>query len=82
MEVMSGADTEPEKVAAKGLLDSMRVVELSSQIAHRAVEARRNYRIKLPAAVIWATADSEGCILVTRNTKVFDKEHPMIRIPY
>jgi len=37
---------------------------------------------KLPDAVIWATADSEGCILVTRNTKDFDGNHPMIRIPY
>jgi predicted nucleic acid-binding protein len=82
MEVMCGADTEPEKAAAKGLLESMRAVELSSGIAHLAVEARRKHRLKLPDAVIWATADSEGCILVTRNTKDFDKDHPMIRIPY
>ena len=82
MEVMSGADTEPEKAAAKVFLASMRVVELSSRVAHLAVESRRKYRLKLPDAVIWATADSEGCILVTRNAKDFDKDHPMIRIPY
>jgi predicted nucleic acid-binding protein len=82
MEVMCGADTEPEIAAAKGLMESMRVVELSSRVAHLAVEGRRKHRLKIPDAVIWATADSEGCILVTRNTKDFDKEHPMIRIPY
>lgn len=82
MEVMIGADTEQETSAAKGFLDSMRLVALSSEVAHMAVEARRKHRLKLPDAVIWATADSEGCILVTRNTKDFDKEHPMIRIPY
>lgn len=82
MEIMCGADTESEIAAAKGLLESMRIVELSSRVAHLAVEARRMHKLKLPDAVIWATADSEGCILVTRNTKDFDKEHPMIRIPY
>lgn len=82
MEVMSGADSEAEKAAARGLFDSVRVIELSSRIAHRAVEARSKHRLKLPDAVIWATADNEGCILVTRNTKDFDKDHPMVRIPY
>jgi len=82
MEIMSGADTESEKAAAKNILESMQTVALSSRVAHLAVEARRKHRLKLPDAVIWATADSEGCILVTRNTKDFDKDHPMIRIPY
>lgn len=82
MEVMCGADTDSEKVAVKGLLDSMRAVELSTRVAHLAVEARRKHRLKLPDAIIWATAESEGCILVTRNAKDFDKDHPMIRIPY
>ena len=82
MEVMCGADTESEKAAARRLLESMRTVELSSRIAQLAVEVRRKHGLKLPDAVIWATADSEGCILVTRNAKDFDKDHPMIRIPY
>lgn len=82
MEVLCGAETEPEKAAAKKLLESMRTVELSSRVAHIAVEARRKHRLKLADAVIWATADSEGCILVTLNTKDFDRDHPMIRIPY
>lgn len=82
MEILCGADTDSEKIAAKRLLESMRIVELSSRVAHLAVDARRKHRLKLPDAVIWATADSEGCILVTRNTKDFDKDHPMIRIPY
>lgn len=82
MEVMCGADTDAEKAAARKLLDSMKAVELSTRVAHLAVEAQRKHRFKLPDAIIWATADSEGCILVTRNAKDFDKDHPMIRIPY
>ena len=82
MEVMCGADTEKEKMAARDLLNSMRIVELSAEVARLAVLARKKLRLKLPDAVIWATADSQGCILVTRNTKDFDKHDPMVRIPY
>lgn len=28
------------------------------------------------------TADTEGCILVTRNTKDFDRSDPRVRFPY
>ena len=82
MEVMCGAGTRTEEEAASGFLSSMRFVGLSERIARTAVEARKKYRLKLPDAVIWATADSEGCVLVTRNAKAFDKNHPMIRVPY
>jgi len=60
----------------------MRLVNLSEKIAQAALEARRKHRFKPPDAVIWATADREGCILVTRNANDFDRNHPMIRIPY
>jgi len=82
MELMCGADTEQETAAAMGLFNSMQRVELSVQVSQTAVKARKKHRLKLPDAIIWATADSEGCILVTRNAKDFDKNHPMIRIPY
>lgn len=82
MEVMCGAETEDERMTADALLSSMRMIALSDKIAKKAVEARKKYRFKLPDAVIWATADLEGCILVTRNTKDFDKSDPRIRIPY
>jgi len=82
MEVMCGADTDQETAAAHGLFNSMKPVGLSPQVAQAAVEARKKLRLKLPDAIIWASADREGCILITRNTKDFDKNHPMIRIPY
>jgi len=82
MEVMVGAETEDERAAAEALFRSMKVVELSSDVARKAVEERRKSRLKLPDAAILATADCEGCILVTRNTKDFDKDDPRIRFPY
>lgn len=82
MEVMVGADTAEERMAAEALFRSMRVVELSAEVALKAVDERRKSRLKLPDAAILATADCEGCILVTRNTKDFDKDDPRIRFPY
>ena len=43
---------------------------------------RRRYKIRLPDAVIWATARILGCLLVTRNIRDFPKDDPGVRIPY
>jgi predicted nucleic acid-binding protein len=82
MEVMCGAETEEEKQSAESLFKSMIKIDLTLQIAQRAVDERKSLKLKLPDAVILATADCEGCILVTRNTKDFDEDDPRVRIPY
>ena len=43
---------------------------------------RRERRLKLPDALIWATARRHGSLLVTRNTKDFPKDDPGVRVPY
>jgi predicted nucleic acid-binding protein len=81
MEVMMGADTdliEPTRL----FLEGFRVIALDDQIANRAAGLRRAHRIKLPDAVIWATAQTAGRLLVTRNTKDFPTGDPGIRKPY
>lgn len=82
MEVMIGAASDAERFAAETLFESMRRIDLSAEIARRAVELRRLLRLKLPDAVVLATADREGCILVTRNAKHFDPNDPRVRVPY
>jgi predicted nucleic acid-binding protein len=82
MEVLCGAETEEETEAAESLFRSMESVALSPKIARKAVEERKKLRLKLPDAIILATADCEGCILVTRNTKDFDQSDPRVRFPY
>jgi predicted nucleic acid-binding protein len=82
MEVMIGAETDAERFAAETLFESMRRIELSADIARRAVDLRRQLKIRLPDAIVLATADWEGCILVTRNTKDFSRADPRIRVPY
>ena len=82
MEIMCSADTPKERSAAEALLGSMTMIDLSKGVAEIAVRERKALRLKLPDAIILATADQEGCILVTRNTKDFSKEDPRVRFPY
>jgi predicted nucleic acid-binding protein len=47
-----------------------------------AVQLRRTHRIRLPDAIIWATAQTKEVILVTRNTKDFDPDWEGVHLPY
>lgn len=81
IEVMSGAQTGDE-AATSAVLAAFAIVPLEEKIAVRAVELRRVYRMKLPDAVIWASAQTLGRLLVTRDAKNFPKNDPGIRVPY
>lgn len=58
------------------------VVEIDSRIAAAAADIRHRSRMKLIDAFILATAQVNGAILITRNTKDFPAEMPGIRVPY
>jgi predicted nucleic acid-binding protein len=81
MEVMVGAAGNLE-AATRSFLNSFDVVVVDQRIAERAVSLRRSHRIKLPDAVIWATAQAHAMLLVTRNTKDFPSNDPGVRAPY
>jgi predicted nucleic acid-binding protein len=76
MEVMVGA-TDDTHAATRAFLTGFRLIALD-----RAVALRRRHRMKLPDAIIWAAAQSEDRILVTRNTRDFPAEDPGVRVPY
>jgi predicted nucleic acid-binding protein len=82
MELLAGAQTEAERLAAEALLGSLGRLDLTEAIARRAVELRQTMRLKLPDAIVLASAEEEGCILVTRNTKDFPAGDPRVRFPY
>ncbi|HEY1630907.1 MAG TPA: type II toxin-antitoxin system VapC family toxin [Rhizomicrobium sp.] len=81
IEVMVGAEP-PLQIATREFLDDYTIVPLDGLIADEAVALRRKHRIKLPDAIIWATAKSRGMLLVTRNTKDFPPGDPSVRFPY
>lgn len=81
MEVMAGTTAHSES-ATRAFLQTFDVLEIDAKIAERAVAARKLKRIKLPDAIILATAQVHQCLLVTRNTRDFDPHDPGIRLPY
>jgi predicted nucleic acid-binding protein len=82
MEVMAGARTEADEDVRRGFLVHFRIVALTTRVAEEAVKLQREHRLKLPDAVIWASALSENCLLVARNTKDFPAQQPGVRFPY
>ena len=81
MEVMIGAD--PEGVdAVRRFLSGFEIISADERVAEVAVDLRRRHRIKLPDAIVWASARSSGMLLVSRNTKDFPADDPGVREPY
>ncbi|MFN4178453.1 type II toxin-antitoxin system VapC family toxin [Phenylobacterium sp.] len=81
IEVMSGGPPEDEEVTRQ-FLGRFELLPLTADIAAEAAALRRVRRLKLPDAIIWATARIEGGTLVTRNTKDFPAGDPDVLVPY
>lgn len=81
MEVLIGADTAVE-AATRSFLDGFDIIPLADDVAERAVALRREHGVKLPDAVVWASADIHSMLLVTRDRKDFPSDLPGIRVPY
>ena len=81
MEVLIGAGPEVE-AGTREFLNGFEIIGLTGDIAERAVALRRKHRIRLPDAVIWATADVHSLLLVTRNETDFSSDAPGVRVPY
>lgn len=80
MEVMAGAPQGTEK-ATRAFLAAYEVLDVDPDVAERAVALRRKYRLKFPDAVILASAQEAGMLLVTRDD-AFPADDPGVRFPY
>jgi predicted nucleic acid-binding protein len=81
MEVVVGAPKGAEDETRK-FLSRFSLVALGQPVAGRAVELRQAHRMKLPDAIIRASAQIEGRLLVTRNSKDLSVSDPGVRMPY
>lgn len=81
MEVMVGAVPETEE-ATRRFLSSFINLPIDDRVSGLAVTLRKNHKIKLPDAIVWATAQVDKRIFVTRNIKDFLSDEAGIRIPY
>ncbi|APZ97851.1 VapC toxin family PIN domain ribonuclease [Sphingopyxis sp. QXT-31] len=82
IEVMSKGDGDG-LWRAETLLSGFSIDEVDAEVGRRAAALRRERgRMKAMDAIILATAQLRGRVLVTRNTKDFPAEMPGIRVPY
>jgi predicted nucleic acid-binding protein len=80
-EISAGEPLEKRDVI-QGILSPFEVVEIDARIALDAADIRFRSKMKLMDAYILATAQVNGAILITRNTKDFPANMPGIRVPY
>jgi predicted nucleic acid-binding protein len=82
MEVLVGAPTVELRKTRENFLRQFPLVELDELIAREAIALRQAHRLKLPNAIVWASARLREALLVTRNSKDFPSRNPGIRMPY
>jgi predicted nucleic acid-binding protein len=81
IEVMVGATPDNEQDVREALAD-FTILPISPHIAEETVKLRRRKGLKLPDAMILATAIVGGGVFITRDTKHFPKDKNLIRNPY
>lgn len=81
IEVLVGV-TQNIESEVRALLDEMTTVQLDNDVAERAIVLRRTRRLKLADAIIWASAQVQDRLLVTRDVKDFPADDPGVRVPY
>ncbi|MRS91928.1 PIN domain-containing protein [Enterobacteriaceae bacterium RIT714] len=71
MEVMVGAKKYRQEHQTRIALSAFEIIDVSKVIAERSVQLRQEHGMKLPDAIILATAQVHHRSLLTRNTKDF-----------
>lgn len=81
MEVMVGVN-DNEHQAVRSFLSRFDLVDIDADVAEIAVSIRRNHNMRLPDAIVWASAKRESALLVSRNIKDYPADSPGVRVPY
>jgi predicted nucleic acid-binding protein len=75
----TGASGQDEETILRAFLLNFECLPITAAVADRAAVIRREERLKMPDAIILATAEVAGRKLVTRNVKDFPSG---VRVPY
>lgn len=73
IEVLSFGGRPQALAVAERFIQNSNVIQLTSDIIAKTIEVRQQVKLKLPDAVIAATALVHDLIIITRNTKDFKK---------
>lgn len=82
MEVLIGAANAEEEQIVRALLSTFELLPIDQEVSEEAVRLRRMRRLKLPDAIVFATARVHRRELATRNTKDFPSGTQGVVIPY
>ena len=82
MEVMAGATARDEQII-RTFLSQFELLPIDGAVSTEAVAIRRARKLKLPDAIILATARTAGRLLITRNARDFPAGVDVdVRMPY
>lgn len=82
MEAMVGTNEKTEQKTRDWVRSNFTLIAIDEAVSNSSITIRKTYKIKLPDAIIYATAQVSERLLVTRNTKNFSPDDPMVRVPY
>lgn len=82
METLAGAIDQRQESVVRGFLGRFHLIEIDTCVAEEAVRLRSTRKLRLPDAIILASARVNGWLLLTRNTRDFDPNWPEIKEPY
>ncbi len=84
MEVMVGVKDGPGEDVARRFLAQFEIHEITPETAEAAVILRCHHqpKLRLPDAIILASARRTGCRLSTRNTRDFAMDSADVHVPY
>ena len=71
IEVLGFATTDENYSILKGFINDSSVLDLTENVIDTCIEIRKNYKTKLPDAIIASTAIANNLILITRNISDF-----------
>ena len=71
-----------EEKLISGLCENLIVLPLSESIVKHVIKLRKSHKIKLPDAIIAATAIENNCVLVTANEGDYRDLHVKLHNPY
>ncbi len=73
-------ESEAEKVFIEMLFEDIEIINLDADIVNKVIEIRKHKKIKLPDAIVFATASIKQMDLITRNTKDFEGIDESVKI--
>ncbi|WAC19319.1 type II toxin-antitoxin system VapC family toxin [Luteolibacter sp. SL250] len=84
LEVLAGVKDTPGEDIARTFLAQFEIIEVTAEVSEVTLTLRRHHvpKLKLPDALILASARLFGCRLITRNTRDFPVDSPDVQVPY